>query len=297
MQEFESAWNEFRVRCEQALRDRLTPTDTDPLRLHEAMAYACLDGGKRFRAMLVYACGRLCGATLDQLDTPACAVEMVHAYSLIHDDLPAMDDDALRRGRASCHIQFDEATAVLAGDALQSRAFEILSSPQWNPGDAGTRLRMVEELARSIGSLGMAGGQSLDMEATGADAGFEELVRMHRMKTGALISGAARIGALAGKDPKDSVLDAVAGFGDAIGLAFQITDDVLDFTSDSHALGKPGGSDTRSDKSTYVSCLGLEEARIEAEKLCAQAIESIRCLGDNRMLLEQLARFVVDRKF
>ena len=301
LSEFESTWREYSQRSEIALRARLAAqsdsADNSPSRLHQAMEYACLGGGKRFRAVLVYASGKIAGATLENLDSPACAVEMVHAYSLVHDDLPAMDDDDLRRGQATCHIAYDEATAVLVGDALQSRAFEILSSGQSMNVAPVQRMRMVEELARAIGSLGMAGGQSLDMEATGKVIEFVELEKIHQRKTGALIRASATIGALAVEEVDENLLDCLDIYASAIGLAFQITDDILDETSSSDKLGKSSGADHRMNKSTYVSLLGLDAAKSHVDKLSRQAIESIQGLGDNRWFLEQLSQFVVTRSF
>ncbi len=261
------------------------------------MEYACLGGGKRFRATLVYACGVMAKATLDELDTPACAVEMVHAYSLVHDDLPAMDNDVLRRGRPTCHVAFDEATAVLAGDALQSRAFEILASPQTNILSAGQRCRMLEELSKSIGSMGMAGGQALDMEATGRKIENNELMRMHQLKTGALVEAAAVMGGLAGPDSDHRLLDSLREYARSIGLAFQIADDILDWTSDSDTLGKITGADSRMGKATCISTLGLEEARAEAANLSRQAIETLNGLGDNARFLKELAKFAINRNY
>ncbi len=261
------------------------------------MEYACLGGGKRFRAMLVYACGVMTGATLEQLDTPACAVEMVHAYSLVHDDLPAMDNDLLRRGQPTCHIEFDEATAVLAGDALQSRAFEILASPETNILSAGQRCRMLEELSKAIGSTGMAGGQALDMAATDRNLETHELVHLHRLKTGALIEAAAVLGGLAGPESDHRLLGSLREYARSIGLAFQIADDILDCTSDSRTLGKTAGADSRMGKATYVSTLGLEEARTGAADLSRQAIETLDRLGDNAGFLKELARFVIGRNY
>lgn len=299
LSEFESTWREYSQRTETALRAGIAvhsdAAEYSASRLHQAMEYACLGGGKRFRAMLVYACGKIAGATLENLDSPACAVEMVHTYSLVHDDLPAMDDDDLRRGQATCHIAFDEATAVLVGDALQSRAFEILASGQSMDVAPIQRMRMVQELARAIGSLGMAGGQSLDMEATGKVIKIGELGEIHQLKTGALIQAAAIIGGLAAAEVDEDLLGRLGKYASAIGLAFQITDDILDETSSSETLGKSSGADNRMNKSTYVSLLGVDAARSHADRLSRQAIESIQGLGDNRWFLEQLAKFVVTR--
>ena len=300
MSEFEVLWKRYSQRVENALQARLTSPPNNPkasVRLHRAMQYACLGGSKRFRAMLVYACGEIAGANLEQLDTPACAVEMVHAYSLVHDDLPSMDDDALRRGRASCHIAFDEATAVLAGDALQSYAFEILASAQDNQILPIQRLRMVEELALAVGSRGMAGGQALDMEATETAIEYEQLVQIHRLKTGALIKAAAIMGGLTAPSVEPMLLENLAQYASAIGLAFQIVDDILDHTADSDTLGKLGNADNRMNKATYVSLMGVDDARVHANQMVAQAIESIQGLGAHSRFLTQIAQFVITRSY
>ncbi len=297
MSNFAIAWKKYSDRAESALNQRLCPATTTPARLHEAMRYACLGGGKRFRAMLVYACGELFGGTLEKLDTPAAAVEMIHAYSLIHDDLPAMDDDELRRGQPSCHIQFDEATAILAGDALQSRAFEIIASKSWNAVSDSNRLQMIEALANASGSVGMAGGQMLDIESTARQISIEQLEQMHKLKTGALITVSSVLGALGSNSISTDSLDRISEFSTKIGLAFQITDDVLDHTSSSTTLGKQAGADQRLQKSTYVSLLGLGESIAVSKKLVSEAIETLAGLGDNTDFLEQLAEFVVTREY
>ena len=306
---FETRWRGYAARAEQSLEKLLDAsragTDSSSL-LEQAMAYACLGGGKRIRATLVYASGELLGARDDLLDAPACALEMVHAYSLVHDDLPAMDDDELRRGRPSCHIQFDEATAILAGDALQSRAVEILADHALNPIDAGRRCAMVQSLARAIGARGMAGGQSLDMQLTrpGDDSGAPEptaeeatgrLGEMHGMKTGALIRCAAHLGGLAAREPDDPALGPLDDYASALGMAFQVADDILDHTADTETLGKPGGADGRMGKTTYVSTLGLDGARAAARDYRDRAIESLAALGDNTGFHRQLAEFVISR--
>lgn len=304
MSEFESICKRYRQRTEKALQCRLNShlnRQKASARLHQAMEYACLGGGKRFRAMLVYACGEIAGAQLAHLDTPACAVEMVHAYSLVHDDLPSMDDDALRRGRATCHIAFDDATAVLAGDALQSYAFEILASDRDNEAyhalSPTQRLRMAGELAHAIGSLGMVGGQALDMEATATVIEYEDLVQIHQLKTGALIKASAIMGALAAPNAEQALLEKLAQYASSIGLAFQITDDILDHTSNSETLGKSSNADYKMNKATYVSLMGVDDARVHATKISEQAIESIQGLGNNGGFLEQLAQFVVTRSY
>lgn len=294
---FESAWKDYARRTEDALTERLADDGQVPESLHSAMKYACLGGGKRFRAMMVYACGQLAGAKPERLDTPASAIEMVHAYSLIHDDLPAMDDDDLRRGRPTCHIKFDEATAILAGDALQSRAFELLASAGWNPVSDNYRAQMVEALARAIGAQGMAGGQVIDMQSAGINLTVEGLQGMHEMKTGALIEASAVLGGLASESLSSNSILKLSGYARRVGLAFQITDDVLDYISSSEQLGKRAGADQRMNKSTYVSILGLQQARETAENLASQAIEFLDALGDNTAFLKQLAKFVVSRSY
>ena len=314
MSGFESVWESCRERAERALSARLpgatpasapvsasAPTSaSSPQRLHQAIRYVCLNGGKRFRAMLVYACGELAGATPAQLDAPAAAVEMIHAYSLVHDDLPAMDDDDLRRGRPTCHIAYDEATAILAGDALQTLAFEILCTDPALAVSAERRLRMIETLARATGPGGMAGGQALDMAAAGSAEVVQDcaqLRRIHELKTGALIRAAARLGGLAAAQANEEWLARLDQYAASVGLAFQIVDDILDVAAAGETLGKRGGADRRMQKATYVSVLGVEKARAEARKLSQNAIETAASLGDNTRFLEQLAQFVVSRSF
>ncbi len=246
MSSFESAWERYRERTERALAARLRAPTEPPERLHEAIRYACLDGGKRFRAMLVYACGEVAGATPPQLDAPAAAVEMMHAYSLVHDDLPAMDDDDVRRGRRSCHIAYDEATAILVGDALQTRAFEVLASDPALTVPAGRRLEMIATLARATGADGMAGGQALDMQADDALT-LAQLRRIHRLKTGALIRAAARLGGLAAAQVDEELLARLDSYAASIGLAFQIVDDVLDEGGFDGEVDVSGDSDSDSD--------------------------------------------------
>ena len=271
------------------------------------MRYACLGGGKRFRAMLVYACGELAGAAPGQLDAPAAAVEMMHAYSLVHDDLPAMDDDDLRRGRPTCHIAYDEATAILAGDALQTLAFGVLggsgggsSSGRSAPAlPAERRLRMIETLADAVGSGGMVGGQALDMAVGGPPPlpNRAQLRRIHELKTGALIRAAARLGGLASASADDAWLGRLDDYAAGVGLAFQIVDDVLDVVAVGEALGKRVGADRRMQKPTFASLLGVDAARAEARKLCENALETAVSLGDNTQFLQQLAQFAVNRSF
>ena len=296
MSDFEVAWTCFRERVENALQLHLDGHVAQAEYLTRAMRYATLGNGKRLRAMLVYASGQSFGASLEILDPVASAVELVHAFSLVHDDLPAMDDDAMRRGRPTCHIAYDEATAILAGDALQTLAFEILSTDVGLQIDATQRLKMVAVLSAATGAGGMAGGQSLDMLATGIEVDFEQLNTMHRLKTGALIKASCMLGGLAA-NVSDKQLAALENYGSTIGLAFQIVDDILDVTADSETLGKVAGADQKMQKSTFISHLGLSGARRECDNLCRQALETAGTLGDNPTLFKQLAQFVVERQY
>ena len=305
MAKFEQQWQAYRARAEAALQAALpaapnsvskagepTSQPSPNNRLGEAMRYACLQGGKRFRACLVYASGELVGAPSTALDAAAAAIEMIHAYSLVHDDLPAMDDDALRRGQATCHIQYDEATAILVGDALQSLAFECLATA---PVAAEQQSQMVLALAHASGHAGMAGGQALDMAATDQAIALPSLEEIHRLKTGALIQAAIKLGALASPNVKANDLAALGHYGQALGLAFQVADDILDETQSSEQLGKQAGADALMNKNTYPRLMGLAEAQAYALKLEAEALESLAHFGDNSAFLRQLASFAVHR--
>jgi len=283
------------ARIETALDHRLPPADTEPRRLHAAMRYATLGGGKRLRAVLVYATGEALGARPEVLDVPACALELVHAYSLVHDDLPAMDDDDLRRGKPTCHKAFDEATAILAGDALQTLAFELLARDPVLAIDPLQRLAMLAHLAQASGSAGMAGGQAIDLGAVGKPLTLAGLEDMHARKTGALIRAAVALGTLAAPNIDADRRTQLDAYARAIGLAFQITDDILDVEGDTATLGKPQGSDQKQVKPTYPSLLGLERARALAREQHATALESLRSLGDNGKLLGEIADFILDR--
>ncbi len=282
-----------KMRVEAALDAFLPPETEPPERLHSAMRYAVLDGGKRLRAALVYLGGHVGGAPAPALDRAACAVELLHAYSLVHDDLPAMDDDDLRRGKPSCHRAFDEATAILAGDALQSLAFEVLARDV-PAGEAGRALGQVAVLAEASGSRGMAGGQQLDLEAEGRTLPRSALDDMHRRKTGALIRASLRMGALAA-GAGARTLAALDEYGRCIGLAFQIRDDILDLEGTTEALGKPRGADVARGKSTYPAVLGLERSREAAWSLCREAVAHVRGLGREADALVELAEFIVER--
>ena len=280
-------------RTEAAL-DRFLPQATiAPARLHDAMRYAVLGGGKRVRPLLCHAAGALSGASVEALDAAACAVEMIHAYSLVHDDMPCMDDDVLRRGKPTVHVQYDDATALLVGDSLQSLAFLLLS--EHCPVPAETRAALVSQLAIASGSRGMAGGQAIDLASVGLPLGVEELEFMHIHKTGALIRCAVRMGAACGQLDVDAHrrLDHYAG---TVGLLFQVVDDVLDCEASTEELGKTAGKDAAANKPTYVSTLGLARARERARELHAEAIESLSPFGDTARRLRELADFVLTRK-
>ena len=286
---------DYQQRTEQVLDRYLTLTDPGTPRLLQAMRYSVLGGGKRFRPILVYCAGEALGAPLSALDAPAAAVELIHAYSLIHDDLPAMDDDDLRRGQPTCHKAFDEGTAILAGDALQALAFAVLAEDT-SPGiSAQSRLLSLRQLAQGIGTAGMAGGQAIDLAAVGRHLSLTELEQMHRRKTGALITTSVLLGAYAANIPPGEQLTALRTYGDELGLAFQIQDDILDVTGDVAAIGKQPGADAARAKPTYPSLLGLSQAQALAVAARDRAIASLSGLGLQTGLLEGLAHFVVDR--
>jgi farnesyl diphosphate synthase len=285
-----------RARVERALERRLHTSATPPARLHEAMRYATLNGGKRVRAALVYLAGEALGAADDALDVPACAVELVHAYSLVHDDLPCMDDDDLRRGRPSCHRAYDEATALLVGDSLQTLAFALLAGDEALAVDPARRAEMIALLARAAGSTGMAGGQAIDLASVGQRLSPAALEDMHRRKTGALIHAAVMLGVLAAPAVGPKVREALDRYARAVGLAFQIADDILDVEGETAALGKSAGKDQRHGKPTYVSVLGLDGARARASELAREALDSLKELGDNGRALAALAGFIIERR-
>lgn len=285
----------YRARAEQALDARLPAAGLLPARLHEAMRYAVLGGGKRVRPVLAYAAGEALDAAPGQIDVPACAVEFIHAYSLIHDDLPAMDDDDLRRGRPTCHKAFDEATAILAGDALQAQAFRVLVCDPALQVDATTRLRMVDVLAQAAGSRGMVGGQAIDMAAVGHELTLAELENMHIHKTGALIRASVTLGALCQPAADEAQLQALDRYAKCIGLAFQIRDDILDVIGDTATLGKQQGADLAHNKPTYPALLGLDGARAHARALHDEAMATLEPFGERAALLRQLAAYIVDR--
>ncbi|WP_334189609.1 polyprenyl synthetase family protein [Noviherbaspirillum sp.] len=278
---------------EEALGAMLPDQRDTPHRLHEAMRYAALDGGKRVRPLLVCAAGELFGASREDLMRAASAVEMIHVYSLVHDDMPCMDDDALRRGKPTVHVKYDDATALLVGDALQTQAFLVLSEGE---GDAARKLSMVRILAEAAGSVGMCGGQAIDLDSVGVRLTRPELEQMHRMKTGALLRAAVLLGAVCGKALSEAERASLEAYADAVGLAFQVVDDVLDATADSATLGKTAGKDAADNKPTYVSILGLEESRNLAEKLRNDAHRALMPFEQEARRLRDLADFIVQRK-
>jgi farnesyl diphosphate synthase len=278
---------------EDALATLLPSAAAAPARLHEAMRYAVLDGGKRVRPLLVHAAGELHGADAALLARAAAAVEMIHAYSLVHDDMPCMDDDALRRGKPTVHRKYDEATALLVGDALQSQAFLALAEAG---GDPSRTVQMLRLLAAASGSAGMCGGQAIDLASVGITLSLAELEQMHRLKTGALLRASVLLGALCGKAPDAAEAAALDAYAAAVGLAFQVVDDVLDATADTTTLGKTAGKDAVDRKPTYVSILGLDASRALAQKLREDAHRALLPFGDNARRLRELADLIVQRK-
>ncbi len=292
-----SDWMQLRAAdFERGAAAALPAPTTEPVRLHTAMRYAVLDGGKRIRALLVHAAGELADAPAAALDAIALAVEYVHAYSLVHDDLPCMDNDILRRGKPTVHVAFDEATAMLAGDALQAEAFRVLAAA---PLAAEVRVELMRDLALAAGTSGMCGGQAIDLAAVGRPMDLERLERMHRMKTGALLRAAILMGARAGRVDAAGAA-ALARYAEAIGLAFQVVDDILDVEASSEELGKTAGKDHRQNKPTYVSVLGLAAAKALAARLRDDALGALRDLGAARepasLRLAQLADLIVLRR-
>ncbi|HWZ61382.1 MAG TPA: farnesyl diphosphate synthase [Steroidobacteraceae bacterium] len=283
------------ARIERVLDETLRLPDPGTARLREAMRYSVLGAGKRIRPTLVYLTGESFGAPLSRLDSPAAAVELIHVYSLVHDDLPAMDDDDLRRGRPTCHRAFDEATAILVGDALQALAFAVLAHEPMDGAPQGARLEMIRVLSRAIGTGGMAGGQAVDLEAVGRTLAVDAVENMHRRKTGALIQASVLLGALAAAVTAGPELAALARFGAEIGLAFQIQDDILDVEGDPALLGKSTGADAAHRKPTYPSTAGLAASRQRARELRDAAIAALQPLGARAASLAELAHFVVSR--
>lgn len=282
----------------EAALDRFLPAAAqEPAKLHDAMRYTTLGGGKRVRPLLAYASGELFGAPAEAVARAASAVEMIHVYSLVHDDMPCMDDDDLRRGKPTVHVAYDEATALLVGDALQAQAFAVLAGAVGDGGVPPARLvTMLRLLAEAAGSAGMCGGQAIDLDSVGLALTLEQLERMHQLKTGAMLRVSVLLGALAGADLGPAQLEALAAYSKAIGLAFQVVDDVLDATEDSATLGKTAGKDAAANKPTYVSILGLEPSKALAEQLRRQAHEALAPFGEQALRLRELADLIVQRK-
>ncbi len=285
----------YRARIERVLQEHLMLEGGSTPRLIEAMRYSTLAGGKRLRPLLVYLTGTALGANLERLDAPAAAVELIHVYSLVHDDLPAMDNDDLRRGRPTCHRAFDEATAVLVGDALQALAFEVLVRDTPAAAPPAERLAMLQILARAIGTRGMAGGQAIDLAAVGQTLASDELERMHRLKTGALIHASVMLGVVSAEVPSPIEYQALSDYGWELGLAFQIRDDILDVEGSTATLGKRAGADAGLAKPTYPAMFGLQQARALAHDASERAIEALAPLGRRSEPLLALARYVVTR--
>ena len=294
--DFQAWMRAIQARMETALSRLLPAGHVAPSRLHEAMRYAVLGGGKRVRPLLAFAAGALTQAAAERLEIAAAAVELMHAYSLVHDDLPCMDDDVLRRGKPTVHVEYDEATALLVGDALQSLAFQILSDHKLAD-DARMQLEMVKLLAATAGSRGMAGGQQIDLEATGKALALAELEFMHIHKTGALIRAAVLLGAACGSPLAETEKASLDRYAKAIGLAFQVVDDLLDHEGSTATLGKTAGKDSKHGKPTYVSALGPAAARTLAQELRADALAALEPLGERGGRLRSLADFIVLRKF
>jgi farnesyl diphosphate synthase len=291
------SWSHAQLQLVEAALQRVLPAaDIAPQRLHQAMRYAVLSGGKRVRPLLAFAAGELSNADPGRVALAGSAVELIHAYSLVHDDLPCMDDDELRRGRPTCHVEYDEATALLVGDALQSLAFHVLAEFRLAD-DLKTQLEMVNLLAAAAGSRGMAGGQAIDLESVGKTLSVPELEFMHIHKTGAIIRASALLGARCGNGLGERELAQVDQFAKLIGLAFQVVDDVLDADSSTATLGKTAGKDAKANKPTYVSAMGVARARELAQELRQNALDALAGFGERALRLRQIADFIVLRKF
>ena len=290
---FEDRIADYTRRVDACLDKILPPANQTPKRLHDAMRYAVFNGGKRVRPLLTYAAGECLNVDAGLLDAPAVALELIHAFSLVHDDLPAMDDDDLRRGKPTVHIQYDEATAILAADALQPLAFSVLARTEG--ASAGSGAALVRLVADACGSTGMTGGQSIDLSAEGCTLSAAELEHMYTLKTGALIHAAIMSACILCDGIGDADHTALDRFGRAIGIAFQIKDDILDVEGETHVIGKPAGSDVVSDKATYPSLFGVDEARRRCDELLSEALSELQRLGGRAAPLEWLARYIVER--
>lgn len=287
----------YQQRTESHLQQLLADKTVTEPQLLAAMSYSLLAGGKRIRPFLVYACGSMLGASLSDLDGPATAIETLHSYSLVHDDLPSMDNDDLRRGKPTCHKAFSESTALLAGDAVQALAFEIISCHPYQQVEAANIVKMLQQLAISAGYSGMCGGQAIDLLNTNKIISVEQLENMHLLKTGALIECTIKLAWLCSPIRKQAELDALLHYARALGLAFQVQDDILDIESDTATLGKPQGSDSKANKATYPALLGLAAAKQKAQQLYQDALAALQLLPYNTDELQALAKYIIERKF
>jgi len=294
--DFQNWTSSCQARIETFLESRLPASDCVPERLHKAMRYSVLGGGKRVRPLLSFAAGELALADVERVTVVAAAVELIHAYSLVHDDLPCMDNDILRRGKPTCHVEFDEATALLTGDSLQTLAFELLAEKRLAD-DPGTQLEMIAQLALATGSRGMAGGQAFDLESVGKTLSLPELEFMHIHKTGALIRAAVMLGVRCNNRLDNNQLGKLDHFAKCVGLAFQVVDDLLDTEATTATLGKTAGKDAENNKPTYVSILGISRARELAEKLQHDAHQALDSFGEAALRLRQVTDFIIKRKF
>ena len=295
MSDFQDWARTVALDMERTLENLLPAANTAPIRLHDAMRYATLGGGKRVRPMLAFAAGLVTQADPERVKIVAAAVEIIHAYSLTHDDLPSMDNDVLRRGKPTCHVEFDEATALLAGDALQALAFELMAD--YRLADSSeTQILMQQLFARACGSVGMAGGQAIDLANVGRQITLPELEFMHILKTGALIRAAVRLGAYCGNPLSETEMGQLDRYGKVVGLAFQVVDDILDCESNTEKLGKTAGKDQDANKPTYVSLMGLMPAKQFAAELLRDALDALGGFGENAARLRQLAAFIVQRQ-
>ena len=292
--------DQCRARIDKVLHTTLPSSNPISETLSEAMRYCVFNGGKRIRPIFTYAALECLGGGLANADPAACAIELIHAYSLVHDDLPAMDDDDLRRGQPTCHKVYDEAIAILAGDALQTLAFEVLSRHELLPNSTLSdfqRLQQIQTISAASGYAGMLGGQAMDLTSIGLKLSQQQLIRMHEHKTGALIKASVRLGALSNSSIEDWHLRQLNQYASAIGLAFQVQDDILDVTTDTQTLGKRNGADEALDKPTYVSIMGLREARQFAIELSESAVRALADFGDRAIQLQQLAKYIVRRSY
>lgn len=295
MSDFQDWARTVALDMERTLETLLPASNAEPNRLHDAMRYATLGGGKRVRPMLAFAAAMISGADVERVKIVASAVEIIHAYSLAHDDLPCMDDDVLRRGKPTCHVEFDQATALLAGDALQALAFELIANFKLAD-SAETQIKMLQLFARACGSHGMAGGQAIDLDNVGRQITLPELEFMHILKTGALIRASVLLGAYCGKALSEVELARLDRYAKAIGLAFQVVDDILDCESNTEKLGKTAGKDQDANKPTYVSLMGLAPAKQFAKELLQDALDALSGFGESAERLRQLAAFIVQRQ-